>query len=156
MDKMTRHQVEKIKAAPVEPAVESPSPEVSAASPERKRARAEENEKNERRIQQIKKDLRLERGEMIIEPLEGDPFVLSRNHVSTGEGVTIYSPDGTVQKRTRAEYDAEFAKGLAAANYFKQRQPDSETEKTPVERFLAKGAGWLGGLFKKLIASFKN
>ena len=142
--------MESIKDAPVESMVS----EEGLASSARTSDRAAENE---RRIGEIRKELRLERGEVVIEPLEEDPFVLSRNHVSTGEGVTIYKPDGTVQKETLAEYDARLARERAATNYFKQlRERLSETEKTSVRHLLSKGTGWLGGLFRKLMASFRN
>ena len=158
MDKMRRSQIEGIKDAPVASVVESPIPEAREASPLKTSNRAAENEK---RIREIKEELRLDRGEVIIKPLEGDPFVLSRNHVSTGEGVTIYKPDGTVQKETLAEYKARLAQGRVAANYVKQsRELHSETQKISVRRLLSTGTNWLGalfgGLFRKLMTSFRN
>ena len=151
-------QIEDIKAAPVESVDKSLIPETSGAPPVKTSDRAAENKK---RIGEIREELRLNRGEVIIKPLKGDPFKLSRDHVSTGEGVTTYLPDGTVQKRTLAEYDTQLAKGRAAANYFKQsRELRSETEKISVRSVLSKGTGWFGalfgGLFRKLMTSFRN
>jgi len=159
MDKirMTGRQLENITAAPVEPVVESPAPETNEASRERKHAQTEENEK---RIQQLKDEL-LNRGGMIIEPLKGDPFVLSRNHVPNRAEVTTYLPDGTIEMSTKAENNARLAREIAATSFFKQSQQENPvSERNSLGRLLAKGTGWLGplfgGLFRKLMTSFRN
>lgn len=82
-------------------------------------------EQVQQKIKIIKERL-LSAGMMTIEPLEGDPFVLSREHVSTGRGVTTYMPDGTVVKTSIEEYRAQLARDIKAARYFNQKPQEQE------------------------------
>ncbi|MDB5245037.1 MAG: hypothetical protein JWN90_142 [Parcubacteria group bacterium] len=102
-------------------------------------------ENNSYKINKIKERL-LEAGMVTIEPIQGDPFVLSREHVSTGEGVTTYLPDGTVQKISIEEYRAQLAKGRKAAQFFNQQPKDALT-KTQLVSPSSRIMGWLKNAF---------
>ena len=85
---------------------------------------------------------------MTIEPLEGDPFLLSREHQQTGEGATIYLPDGVVEKMSLEAYRAQLAEGRKAAQFF-DRHPRRHRDMmdTPSSPFIANAIGWLKSVF---------
>lgn len=93
-------------------------------------------------------------GGMTIEPLRGDPFVLSENHVPRPEGgVTVYHTDGSVELKSHEEHTAEMAKGHHAAYYFSRTRRESAANDThPLggSSRVARAAGWAKGKMKKL------
>jgi len=112
----------------------------------------ERTAEEEASIREIKERL-LDRGALTIEPLEGDPFTLSQEHIPTGEGVTIYTPDGGIKKQSLAQYEAERAKDRAAALFFKRTQNHSEPEKLSTH-FARRIGGWFKNLFARLFSKF--
>ncbi|CAN5757295.1 hypothetical protein BH11PAT2_BH11PAT2_02410 [soil metagenome] len=97
------------------------------------------------KINMVKERL-LEAGGVTIEPIQGDPFILSRNHMSTGEGVTTYHPDGSIQKTSIEEYQAQLAVDRKAARFFNQTQQD----KTAATKAKASGAvSWWRNFFSQ-------
>jgi hypothetical protein len=102
-----------------------------------------------RKIDRIKEAL-LERGALIIEPLKGDPFVLSREHISTGEGVTIYKPDKTTEKMSMEEYDAQLRAEKKAVQFFSHKSAQHETPLTLSIGLATRAIGWFKSLFSRL------
>lgn len=103
-------------------------------------------------IKAVKERL-LSAGMMTIEPLEGDPFILSREHKSNGEGVTTYTPDGEVTTMSINEYQAELARGRQAAQFFERPKAIAENRERKVG-VLKRTTSWLKqkftGFFSKL------
>lgn len=115
----------------------------------------QEVEDKKKEIDRVKERL-LSEGYMTIEPIEGDPFTRSRDHIPTGEGVTIYHTDGTVEKMSFAEDAAIRAKELEAVRYFSKGSNNKET--TGVELFprIKKFFGFLKKLFSSIFSSREN
>ncbi|MDB5237616.1 MAG: hypothetical protein JWL88_718 [Parcubacteria group bacterium] len=114
-----------------------------------------EEELDEKEKIRLVKERLLDAGHMTIGPLGPDAFPLSKDHVSTGEGVTIYHVDGRVEKRTLREDKAIRARELEAVRHFSSRSAqETQDSKTPLVAKLRKLTGraknWLKNTFKKL------
>jgi len=113
------------------------------------------NESDKKAISAIKERL-LAAGMMTIEPLEGDPFILSREHKPNGEGVTTYTPDGEVTTMSINDYQAELTRGRQAAQFFERPKANAgNQERKP--GVLKRTVSWLKqkftGFFAKLFGS---
>lgn len=58
---------------------------------------------------------------MTIEPIQGDPFVLSHEHKGTGRGATLYHPDGSITEMSIEEYKAKLTEERRAASFFRPK-----------------------------------
>lgn len=108
------------------------------------------SEEDLHKINRIKESL-LSAGMVTIEPLEEDPFVLSREHKNTGEGVTVYTPDGGVTKMSMSNYGAQQAKHRAAAQFFSKNSPEQRAStQSPLPHTASLVSNWL----KRIFSSF--
>lgn len=78
----------------------------------------------------------LDEGGVTIEPLEGDPFVLSRGREKEvrENAVTTFHPDGTTSVETHDEYEARLAQERVVARYFNPKRNVDTFPQTTNER----------------------
>jgi hypothetical protein len=96
----------------------------------------------------------LERGGVVIKPLEGDPFTLDKTpeaaNLKSGE-VLIRDPDGTMRVESYDEHMENLAASRQAAYYVKSRMPEQSVAQNDNKPGLGKQTKeWVKGKVKKL------